>query len=101
MYMFFILNDKIILMVIIIFSYAQSEVILTADQAACLISDRGSEIMVELPGQQLPPANVGDVSLGKYISMKTCLFKFIENFITKNENFQIKSSDIFIFLLKT
>ena len=26
---------------------------------------------------------------------KTCLFKFIENFTTKNENFQIKISDIF------
>ena len=27
--------------------------------------------------------------------MKTCLFKYNENFITKNENFQIKISDIF------
>ena len=28
--------------------------------------------------------------------MKTCLFKYIENFTTKkNENFQIKNSDIF------
>ena len=26
---------------------------------------------------------------------KTCLFKYIENFTTKKENFQIKSSDIF------
>ena len=26
---------------------------------------------------------------------KTCLFKYIENITTKNENFQIKSSDIF------
>ena len=30
----------------------------------------------------------------KYI-MKTCLFKYTENFTTKNENFQIKKSDIF------
>ena len=27
--------------------------------------------------------------------MKTCLFKYTENFTTKNENFQIKISDIF------
>ena len=27
--------------------------------------------------------------------MKTCLFKYIENFTTKEENFQIKKSDIF------
>ena len=27
--------------------------------------------------------------------MKTCLFKYTENFTTKNENFQIKSSDNF------
>ena len=34
--------------------------------------------------------------------MKTCLFKYIENFTTKKENFQINNSDIFfIFLLKT
>ena len=46
------------------FRYSHSEVILTADQANCLISDRGNEIMIEKPGQQLPPANVGDVSLG-------------------------------------
>ena len=26
---------------------------------------------------------------------KTCLFKYTENFTTKNENFQIKNSDIF------
>ena len=26
---------------------------------------------------------------------KTCLFKYPENFTTKNENFQIKNSDIF------
>ena len=33
---------------------------------------------------------------------KICLFKYIENFTTQNENFQIKNSDIFfIFLLKT
>ena len=33
---------------------------------------------------------------------KTRLFKYIENFTTKKEgNFQIKTSDIFIFLLKT
>ena len=33
---------------------------------------------------------------------KTCLFKYIENFITKTENFQIKKNLIFfIFLLKT
>ena len=30
----------------------------------------------------------------KYI-MKTCLFKYIENFTTKNENFQMKSSGSF------
>ena len=30
----------------------------------------------------------------KYI-MKTRLFKYTENFTTKNENFQIKNSDIF------
>ena len=28
-------------------------------------------------------------------STKTCLLKYIEIFTTKNENFQIKSSDIF------
>ena len=33
--------------------------------------------------------------------MKTCLFKYIENFTTKNWNFSDKNSDIFIFLLKT
>ena len=27
--------------------------------------------------------------------MKTCLYKCTENFTTKNENFQIKNSDIF------
>ena len=27
--------------------------------------------------------------------MKTCLFKYTENFTTKNENFQIKNSDNF------
>ena len=27
--------------------------------------------------------------------MKTCLFKYKENFSTKNENFHIKNSDIF------
>ena len=27
--------------------------------------------------------------------MKTRLFKYIENFTTKNENFQMKNSDIF------
>ena len=27
--------------------------------------------------------------------MKTCLFKYTENFTTKNENFQIKKTDIF------
>ena len=27
--------------------------------------------------------------------MKTCLFKYTENFTIKNENFQIKKSDIF------
>ena len=32
--------------------------------------------------------------------MKTCLFKYIENFITKNWKFSDKISDIFIFLLK-
>ena len=26
---------------------------------------------------------------------KTCLFKYTENFTTKNENFQTKNSDIF------
>ena len=34
----------------------------------------------------------------KLIITKTCLFKYTENFITKkkkNENFQIKNSDIF------
>ena len=43
-----------------------------------------------------------------YFSMKTChyentpLFKYIENFTTKKENFQIKKILIFyIFLLKT
>ena len=28
--------------------------------------------------------------------MKTRLFKYIENFTTKNENFQMKNSDIFL-----
>ena len=32
---------------------------------------------------------------------KASLFKYIENFTTKTENFQIKNSDVFIFLLKT
>ena len=32
---------------------------------------------------------------------KTCLFKYIENFTSKNENSQIKNSDIFHPLLKT
>ena len=27
--------------------------------------------------------------------MKICLFKYNENFIAKNENFQIKNSDVF------
>ena len=27
--------------------------------------------------------------------MKTCLFKYTENFTTKNENFQIKDFDFF------
>ena len=30
-----------------------------------------------------------------YYMTKTRLFKYIENFTTKNENFQIKNSDIF------
>ena len=34
--------------------------------------------------------------------VKTCLFKYIENFTTKKKKkFQIKKSDIFMFLLKT
>ena len=35
------------------------------------------------------------------VIMKTCLFKYIENFTSKNGKFQIENSDIFIFLLKT
>ena len=37
------------------------------------------------------------MSLGtdKYGITKTCLFKYIENFTTKNEILQIKNSDIF------
>ena len=35
-----------------------------------------------------------------YIS-KTRLFKYIENFTTKNWKFSDKNSDIFMFLLKT
>ena len=33
--------------------------------------------------------------------MKTSLFKYIENFTTKNWKFSDKNSDSFIFLLKT
>ena len=36
-----------------------------------------------------------------YFITKTRLFKYIENFTTKNENFQIKIVIFFIFLLKT
>ena len=32
---------------------------------------------------------------------KKCLFKYIENFTTKNWKFSDKNSDFFIFLLKT
>ena len=32
---------------------------------------------------------------------KTRLFKYTENFTTENENFQMRTSNIFIFLLKT
>ena len=35
------------------------------------------------------------------IITKTCLFKYTENFTTKNENFQIKNLIFFMFLLKT
>ena len=38
--------------------------------------------------------------VGFLIIIKTCIFKYTDNFTTKNEKFQIKSSDIFIFLLK-
>ena len=34
-------------------------------------------------------------SVKKYCITKTHLFKYIENFTTKNENFQIKNSEIF------
>ena len=51
---------------------------------------------------------VSEFRLGKWSwtelnIMKTCLFKYTENFTTKNENFQIKKNLIlfFIFLLKT
>ena len=33
--------------------------------------------------------------IDKNIMTKTCLFKYTENFTTKNETFQIKNSDIF------
>ena len=39
--------------------------ILTGDQASCLIADKGNEIMIELTGQPHQPVNVGDVSLGR------------------------------------
>ena len=42
--------------------------ILTSDQASCLIADKGTEIMIELPGQPQQPVNVGDVSLGMLIN---------------------------------
>ena len=32
---------------------------------------------------------------------KTCLFTYTENFATKNENFQIKNSDIFHIFAQT
>ena len=34
-------------------------------------------------------------SYSKIYIMKTCLFKYIENFISKNWKFQIKNSDTF------
>ena len=43
---------------------------------------------------------LGDVALLQIIT-KTRLFKYIEIFTTKTENFQIKILIFFIFLLKT
>ena len=38
---------------------------------------------------------------GAIIITKTRLFKYTDFFSLKNDNFQIKDSDIFIFLLRT
>ena len=40
------------------------------------------------------------VGIAEHIT-KTRLFKYIENFITKNWKFSDKNSDMFLFLLKT
>ena len=41
------------------------------------------------------PAHSPGPSLSAYIITKTCLFKYTEIFPPKNENFQIRISDIF------
>ena len=46
-------------------------------------------------------SNSGAADAGGRIITKTRLFKYTENFTTKNENFQIKILIFFIFLLKT
>ena len=47
--------------------------------------------VIHFQGRQLfffPPLKMG-------LIMQTCLFKYTENFTTKNENFRLKKSDIF------
>ena len=47
-----------------------------------------------LVGDAVPGSNVRDLKQPCYIT-KACLFKYTENFTPKNENFQIKNSNIF------
>ncbi|XP_053405315.1 TP53-binding protein 1-like isoform X2 [Mercenaria mercenaria] len=43
--------------------YTSGQVILSADQAACVISDHGSDVLMQLQAPAGLPVNVGDVSL--------------------------------------
>ena len=47
------------------YSYSFGQVILSCDQASCIISDRGSEVMLQHAVISHVPTNIGDVSLGK------------------------------------
>ena len=46
-------------------------------------------------GQFLHRALCGYPMIQSFFITKTCLFKYIENFTSKSENFQIKNSGIF------
>lgn len=48
-------------------SYTYNQVILSADQAACIIADRGGSFRIQLPKSLEPPHHLSDVSLDNLI----------------------------------